>query len=321
MRKYSVNEKIAFVRRFHEQRCSAAEFCRINNLIERTFSDWVIAFERNQLKEVINGDNVFRVKTCRFATIEQRLVDYIKRRAALYQRDKCGLSWLILKNKALQVAQEVMPDVSFNASAGWLQKVLIRNGFVGVTLHGEANEIDDLQAAVDMREFRARLDQLCHDLGIVDEDTGAYDLSRVYNADQTGLFYQKLPNRTYCEKSAHNTVRGVKQMKDKTRITLMLCCSAAKKAPLAIVGKSADPRCFSALPKLQGVRLTPMKYTIQTNAWFDTKVMFWWLTEVFWPHCNTMHMNKPVRRIVFLQTGSVLNTFYAVLIVTGNFNS
>ena len=63
--------------------------------------------------------------------------------------------------------------------------------------------------------------------------------SRVYNGDQTGLYYQKLPNRMYVDKDTKHTHAGVKQMKDKTRVTLMVCTAAdGSKVPLAVVGKS-----------------------------------------------------------------------------------
>eukprot|EP00957_Ditylum_brightwellii_P177821 13545048-Ditylum_brightwellii.AAC.1 len=43
----------------------------------------------------------------------------------------------------------------------------------------------------------------------------------LYNVDQSGLFYQKLPNSLYVQKEQKTSFKGVKQMKDKTRITAM----------------------------------------------------------------------------------------------------
>ena len=69
--------------------------------------------------------------------------------------------------------------------------------------------------------------------------------SCIYNADQTGLFYQKLPNQLYADKNAMRTTRGVKQMKSKERITLMVAIAAdGSKVPLTIVGKAQQPECF-----------------------------------------------------------------------------
>lgn len=62
---------------------------------------------------------------------------------------------------------------------------------------------------------------------------------RILNADQTGLFYQKLPNHTFCDELTRDTIRGCKQMKDKTRITLMVCTSAGGALlKLSLVGEA-----------------------------------------------------------------------------------
>ena len=51
----------------------------------------------------------------------------------------------------------------------------------------------------------------------------------IYNADQTGLYFRKMPNRIYVNKDAaeKRSKRGVKAMKAKDRITVMVCTSAS----------------------------------------------------------------------------------------------
>lgn len=82
----------------------------------------------------------------------------------------------------------------------------------------------------------------------------------IYNGDQTGLFYQKLPNTLYVDKNRKKEYSGAKQMKDKNRITLMVCTSASgAKCPLSIVGKAKKPKCFEMCPEGQtsyGVHLS-----------------------------------------------------------------
>ena len=51
--------------------------------------------------------------------------------------------------------------------------------------------------------------------------------ARIYNADQTGLFYKKLPNIIYINKAEQKNYSGNKQMEAKDRITLMVCTSAS----------------------------------------------------------------------------------------------
>ena len=67
----------------------------------------------------------------------------------------------------------------------------------------------------------------------------------VYNVDQTGLYFQKLPNWMYVDKDTKHKHAGVKQMKDKTRVILMVCTVIdGTKVPLVIVEKSKKPMCF-----------------------------------------------------------------------------
>ena len=72
-------------------------------------------------------------------------------------------------------------------------------------------------------------------------------------------------------------------MKDKTRLTLMICTTAnGDKIPIAVVGKSAQPRCF----RDQDIALP---YTNQSNAWFDKNITKWWLDHVLLPYHFTKH--------------------------------
>ena len=69
--------------------------------------------------------------------------------------------------------------------------------------------------------------------------------SRVYNGDQTGLYYQKLPNRMYVDKGTKHNHAGIKQMKNKTRVILVVCTVVGgSKVPLAVVGEPKKLVCF-----------------------------------------------------------------------------
>ena len=69
--------------------------------------------------------------------------------------------------------------------------------------------------------------------------------SRVYDTDQAGVYYKKLHNRMYVDYDTKHTYTGVKQIKDKTRVILMVCTVIdGTKVPLVIVEKSKKPMCF-----------------------------------------------------------------------------
>ena len=85
--------------------------------------------------------------------------------------------------------------------------MLKRNNFVNVKLAGEAGDIDLVAAEKSMHLFRSELTEIC--------ESNDIPLERILNADQTGLYHQKLPNNMYCKKEERTTLRGSKLMKDK----------------------------------------------------------------------------------------------------------
>ena len=60
----------------------------------------------------------------------------------------------------------------------------------------------------------------------------------------------------------------------------MVCTAACSaKCPLAVLGKSKKPGCFSLVP--EGV--PTIAYTNQSNPWFTKGVTLWWINNIFWP--------------------------------------
>jgi len=88
--------------------------------------------------------------------------------------------------------------------------------------------------------------------------------------------------------AARKDYRGVKQMKSKDRVTLMVATSAVGgKIPLFMVGKAKAPECFRLC---QGNK-PPMAYHHQANAWFDKEVTIVWINTVLWPWHLKHHGN------------------------------
>jgi hypothetical protein len=86
-----------------------------------------------------------------------------------------------------------------------------------------------------------------------------YEPRDVYNADETGLFFNVLPERTLAYKG--ETCHGGKDSKD--RLTVLLCVDSDgsdKQVPF-VIGKYLKPRCFKDGKKL------PIKYHANSKAW------------------------------------------------------
>ena len=197
-----------------------------------------------------------------FPQIEDKLLVYIELCAKKYTMDKCGLSWMVIQAKALAIAKKLNVDVDkFRASPGWISKFLKRKKLVGIKLHGEAGDMEPVEPERIMRDWRKETFNDAMEWLSEDNDDIVWRMKRIYNADQTGLFYQKLPNRIYVDKDRKKDYAGAKQMKDKTRITLMVCTSAhGEKVPLTLVGKTMKPHCFDHLDELH------MAYRRQVNT-------------------------------------------------------
>ena len=185
-----------------------------------------------------------------------------------------------MKEKAKQFADQI-GEKSFPSSDGWIQQVLDRNQIQGLNLRGEGSELSD-------EEYNKIIDDWKkNDLNPVLVRHNI-PLSRVYNGDQTGLFFNKMPTHVYVRKENSKTVRGCKAMKSKDRITLMVCTAAnGDKIPLAIVGKSQVPQCLGKVRYKNETRFiferSPIAYTSQTKAWFTQEITLAWVKEIFWP--------------------------------------
>ena len=98
-----------------------------------------------------------------------------------------------------------------------------------------------------------------------------YSADNVFNANETGLYWRLLPDKTHAVKG--NTCSGGK--KSKERVTLLVCANmnGTEKHPLLVIGKFQRPRCFS------GVAHLPIEYKANTNAWMTSIIFEEWLRK------------------------------------------
>ncbi|GFU83477.1 tigger transposable element-derived protein 1, partial [Trichonephila clavipes] len=83
----------------------------------------------------------------------------------------------------------------------------------------------------------------------------------VFNADETGLYWKKLPNRTYIAKD-EKTASGHKASKD--RVTLLLCSNASGDRMLKplLINKSLRPRALKGKDLKQLPYITEYHYRL-----------------------------------------------------------
>ncbi|UYV71339.1 TIGD4 [Cordylochernes scorpioides] len=104
-----------------------------------------------------------------------------------------------------------------------------------------------------------------------------YACKDIFNADETGLFWRLLPDKTLHFKG--ETCTGGKASKE--RITILLCCNmdgSEKMQPL-VIGKAKQPRCFRGIKHLPfklcdcffNVRMSPSLFIGICQTWTTSK--------------------------------------------------
>ena len=90
-----------------------------------------------------------------------------------------------------------------------------------------------------------------------------YPLENIFNADEFGLFYQRLPNKTLHLKA--EKCSGGKY--SKIRLTGLAAGNAyGERLPMLVIGKANTPRCF------KGVRNLPCRYRGQRKSWMTVEL-------------------------------------------------
>lgn len=162
---------------------------------------------------------------------------------------------------------------SFVASNGWFEKLKKRLNLHNIRVTGEAASADTAAAS----EFPTQLHNY-----ILREKIPA---CLVFNADETGLYWKKMPSRTFISKEERQA-SGFKAAKN--RLTLLLGGNATgdlKLKPL-LVYQSETPRVMRGMDKDS----LPVIWRSNRKAWVTREVFSDWFTNSFCPevkaYCN-----------------------------------
>ncbi|XP_023224155.1 jerky protein homolog-like [Centruroides sculpturatus] len=174
------------------------------------------------------------------------------------------ISGPLICEKALQMNKKLGGNADFQASTGWLMCFKSRHGIRELDIQDEKFLADTESAERLKKSFK----------NMIDKD--GYKKTNVYNADETGLYWKKMPTKTLVSKN-EMSAPGFKARK--SCITVMVCgnITGTHRLPLLIVGKSKNPRCFKGIKKL------PVIYKNQKNSWMDASIFIEWYDNVFIP--------------------------------------
>ena len=164
---------------------------------------------------------------------------------------------IIIKEKALSLAKS-LELTDFRASDGWLDKWKQRHNVTFKAVSGEGNAVTPEMTPSWSETYLPTI-------------LSKYELKDIYNANEFGLFYQALPDKSLHYKGEH--CNGGKH--SKVRLTGLAAGDATgEKLPLFVIGNYAKPRCFS------GVKSLPCRYRSQKKSWMDGDLFTEWVKEL-----------------------------------------
>ena len=154
----------------------------------------------------------------------------------------------------------------FVASKGWFEKFQKRFGLRSVPLYGEAASADTAAA---QRYVEEEFPQ------IIEE--GGYLPEQVFNMDETGLFWKRMPSRTFLFK---DEVKKPGFKAHKERVTLIMCGNAAGfMIKPGLIYKSSNPRAL----KNKNKALLPVYWMYNAKAWITKALTNDWFINCFIP--------------------------------------
>jgi len=165
----------------------------------------------------------------------------------------------ILQQKAKFFA-EALGFKEFSASNGWFDGWKRRFDVKFQKLHGEAASASAIDKETWLEEKWPVI-------------RAGYSPDDIYNADETGLFFKMLPEKTYNSKFDKSS--GKKQAKQRITVLVGSNMTGTDKLPLLIIGKSARPRKF---PK--DLRSLPVTYRSNKKAWMTGLLWEEWIRQL-----------------------------------------
>ena len=192
------------------------------------------------------------------------------------------VSLMLIQEKAKKLFQALKREKGeereeFMASKGWFSRFKARANYHNISIQGEAASADEKAAS----EFPKVLADIIRE--------GGYSAHQVFNVDETGLFWKRMPKRTYISKE-EKSAPGHKAAKE--RLTLLLGGNAAgdfKLKPL-LVYLSENPRAFKGICKSQ----LPVIWKANKKAWVTLVVFEDWFNNHFVPSVERYCTKKDI---------------------------
>eukprot|EP00062_Callorhinchus_milii_P003525 gi/632940940/ref/XP_007885601.1/ PREDICTED: tigger transposable element-derived protein 4-like [Callorhinchus milii] len=216
------------------------------NVPRTTLYSWLE--NKDKILGAINADtfnvNRKRMRTSTHSDIENCLLAWLRQARA----QSIPVSGAILTEKANQFAAQ-LGEAKFECTNGWLERFKSR--------HGVSLRRSQISSAIKIDKWKTTT------LAAI---LSEYEPRDIYNAGETGLFWQLLPNRTLAFK--REKCSSGKQSKQRFTVLLAANSDGSDKRKLLIIGTSAKPHCFNGIQ----VNRLPVQYMANTKAWMVSTI-------------------------------------------------
>uniref|UniRef100_K7EX90 HTH CENPB-type domain-containing protein n=1 Tax=Pelodiscus sinensis TaxID=13735 RepID=K7EX90_PELSI len=238
---FTLEEKLEVIKRIEkgERNCDISRTLNMHESSVRT-----IRAQAEKIKESCKNATPVSVK--KVVRTRSNLMENMERLLSMWIEDqtqrKMPMSLAVIQEKAKALYDAVKIELNetdakpFNASHGWFERFKKRSNLHNIKITGGAAAAD-MEAA---ESFPAIFEAIIKE--------GGYSSKQVFNLDKTGLFWKRMPARTYL---SHDEAYAPSFKAAKDHITVMLCTNANGdcKLKLIVVHCSANPRALASYSK------------------------------------------------------------------------
>ncbi|GLV40948.1 hypothetical protein CBL_08522 [Carabus blaptoides fortunei] len=194
---------------------------------------------------------------------------------------KIPLDGSIIKQKTLKIYKHLKENgessvsSDFVASKGWFEKFKKRFAIHSIKVQGESASADHEAARTYAEKIKKNIEE------------HGYTPNQVFNAEETDLWWKKMPNITFISKQ-EKCAPGFKASKD--RITLLLCSNASGDfiTKPFLVQKLLNPRALKGVNK----NTLPVHWKANSKAWVTGNLFREWFLESFVPEVENYLKEK-----------------------------
>ncbi|CAK9822349.1 Tigger transposable element-derived protein 1 [Anthophora retusa] len=200
--------------------------------------------------------------------MEKDLVNWIDE----CSKKRIPLDTNVIKHKALQIYKDLKENGEFSinpdfvASKGWYDRFRKRFSLQNMKVQGKSASVDNEAA----RTYPKELQKIIKQRG--------YTTDQVFNADETGLWWRKMPKRTFISKKEKITP-GFNVSKD--RVTLLMCSNVSGDHMVKpmLVYRSLNPHAMKNINK----NTLPVYWTANKKACVTVDSFKKWFLNCFVP--------------------------------------